>query len=62
MRLKAALLTLATFVIALGTYSIVSFYMAYPEAAPAPMWIMVATGPSLWFASWLLISKLPDKR
>ena len=61
MHLKAVLLTLATAVIGLGTYAATSFYSAYPEAAPAPAWGLVAAGVLLWCASFFFISKLPDK-
>jgi hypothetical protein len=51
-----------TLLAALGTYSVAQFYAAYPEAAPAPGWLIIATGATLWLASSFLISKLPDKR
>ena len=61
-RLKALLLTVATLVLVLGTFALASFYAAYPEAAPEPTAIIVAAGEALWFASFFLISRLPDKR
>lgn len=59
--LKAALLLAATLVILAGTYGLVSFYTAYPEDAPAPVWVLIAAGAALWFASLFLISRLPDE-
>ena len=59
--LKAALITAVTLVIGLGTFVLASIYDAYPEAAPAPTWIMVGAAVAIWGASLFLISRLPDK-
>jgi predicted membrane channel-forming protein YqfA (hemolysin III family) len=62
MYVKGALLTAATFVIALGMFVLTSFYTAYPEAAPAPNWVIIAAGVALWVTSLFLLSKLPDRK
>ncbi len=61
MYLKAAFFTLATFVIGLGTLGLTAFYAAYPEAAPAASWMLIAAGALVWVGSLFLISRLPTQ-
>ncbi len=58
--LQAALITMVSFLALFGTAALVSFYDAYPEAAPAPAWAIIGVGAAIWVAALFLISRLPN--